>query len=145
MADFIFYSVMTDYYSVVCKIIEKLYQANQKCLLLCSSGAVALFDSKLWGFSKLSFIPHGSRDSMDLEDAPFCHTWISDELEFCNNPECLVTCGIETDCSKFKKVIDVFPNDSIALAEERIKNYGAINYVMWEQSQTGWKDHHNAQ
>ena len=142
MANFVFYSICQNNHDVVCKIVEKLYNSGSKCLLLCASEEqVDFFDAKLWTFSKLSFIPHGSRKSVSFAEANYCHTWISEELDFVNAPECVVSCGVPVGpFDKFKKVIDVFLSDEMVLAEERAKFYGARDCVVWEQGPLGWRE-----
>ena len=128
------------YQDVVCKIIEKLYKSKQNCLLLLKNQEqVELFNTKLWTFSKLSFIPHGSAQSINLDNASYCHTWISNKVEFVNNPECLVTCNVETsEFNKFKKVIDVF--DNLDASRQRLLNYNTKDYTLWIQSNGNWQE-----
>ena len=93
--ELVVYKLRDDYYNIVCKIIEKSYAINKKCLLLCNSEEeVDLFDSKLWTYSKLSFIPHGSKYSMSTDSAIHCNTWISDNLVYVNNPNYLINLGL---------------------------------------------------
>lgn len=140
MSNFTFYYVTHNYYDIVCKIIEKLYKNKQNCLLLCDTlEQIELFDTKLWTFSKLSFIPHGSYKSINFSSAKYCHTWISDKVEFINDPKCLVTCGIQiSEFSKFEKIIDVF--DNVEMARQRLLYYGANDYTLWIQTNDTWQE-----
>ncbi len=129
--------------SVICKIVEKSYEANKRCLLLCNSEEeVELFDNKLWTYSKLSFIPHGSKYSISNNDAMYCQTWISEELVYINNPNYLINLGQVLgfeDNKYFEKIMEITynTNDNI----DTIKNKYGITFdkcTLWIQNNGKW-------
>ena len=126
----------------MCKIIEKAYEQNKRCLLLCNSEEeVELFDSKLWTYSKLSFIPHGSKYLISNDDAIHCNTWISDDLTYINNPNYLINLGciLHNIQYNLEKVIDITYNKEDSLDE--IKSKYNINFnkcTVWIQSNNKW-------
>ena len=134
--------------NIVCKIIEKSYAAKKRCLLLCNSEAeVELFDSKLWTYSKLSFIPHGSKYSVDNNDAIHCKIWISDSVVYINSPDYLINLGhavfnnfnMNNAQKQFERIIDITcdVNDNI----ETVKNKYNVNFAkctLWIQTNNKW-------
>ena len=142
-----FYAIESDFLSIACKLIEKLYTLKENVLVLCDNDEeVSFYSSKLWTFSKLAFIPNGNKDTISNEEAIFCHTWFSTDVVFYNNPVCLLHNGLDisgvSDLDKFEKVIDVFPKDLLGLAKTRYDLYkkpGFGNYKLWMQSANSWK------
>ena len=140
----VFYSVLKDPYGIICKIIEKAFINNKYCLLLCSTkDEVEFFDAKLWSYSKLSFIPHGSKYSIGKDYVAYCYTWISEDLCYDNKPNYLIHLGlsIPTTCLKnFEKIIDVFDNNNIDKAKVRYQSFQIKDYTLWIQMQNGWQE-----
>lgn len=131
-----------DQINTVCKIIEKSYETNKRCLLLCNNEEeVDLFDSKLWTYSKLSFIPHGSKNSVSINNAIYCNTWISDELVYVNNPDYLINLGCIANNIQhnFTKIIDITCNleDSLDIIKSKY-NVSFNKCTMWIQSNNKW-------
>ena len=140
--ELIIYKVQNDYTNIVCKIIEKAYEQNKKCLLLCNNKEeVELFDSKLWTYSKLSFIPHGSKYTISNNDAIYCNTWISDDLTYINNPNYLINLGgiLHNIQYNLEKIIDITCNNDDNLDEIKSKyNVNFSKCTVWTQSNNKW-------
>ena len=131
-----------DQINTVCKIIEKSYEANKKCLLLCNNEEeIDLFDNKLWTYSKLSFIPHGSKYSVSISNAIHCNTWISDELVYVNNPNYLINLGCTANNIQhnFTKIIDITCNleDNLDIIRSKY-NVEFSKCTIWIQSNNKW-------
>ena len=137
----VIYKVSDNYQNIVCQVIEKSYKLNKKCLLLCNNAEeIAFFDSKLWTYSKLSFIPHGSKYSMNTNDAVYCNVWISDALIYINNPNYLIVLGnlLKNDIPDnfaFEKIIFISYNETDSLNSIRNKYKQC---TIWKQSNNKW-------
>ena len=140
--ELVIYKLQGDYSGIVCKIIEKSYELNKRCLLLCKDEEeVELLDSKLWTYSKLSFIPHGSKYSLNIEDAIYCNTWISDDLVYINNPNYLINlgCAINNIQYDLEKIIHITCNEHDSI--DTIKNKYNINFnkrTLWTYYNNKW-------
>jgi len=142
----VFYSIENDFISIACKLIEKMYSIKERVLFLCDNeDEISFYNSKLWTFSRLGFIPSGNKRSLPIEDASFCQTWFSTDIVFYNSPSCLLHNGLDIsnlrEIEKFNKVIDIFPKDLIESAKNRFelyKNFGFNNYKLWIQSNNNW-------
>ena len=143
----VFYAISSSFLDVSFKLIEKIYSLGEKALVLCDNeDEVRFFDSKLWTFSKLSFIPHGSRFSATQETLPFCKVWFSDKIDCLNEPENLIHNGLdissETSLNRFQKIIDVFDKSQMAQAKDRFENYRKIGFAdqkLWIQGEKVWE------
>ena len=142
----IFYGITSDFLNVALKLIEKLYENKEKTLFLCDNEEeVKFIDSKLWTYSKLSFIPHGSNYTIAKDRAKFCHTWVSMDIDLINDPVCLIHNGLQIldeKINSFSKIIDIFNIDLINGAQERSKFYkdcGFMDQKFWKQVGTSWK------
>lgn len=140
-----FYSAESDFLSVSIKLIEKFFQMSQNVLVLCSNpDEASLFDAKLWTYSQLSFIPHGSKCSIPPEEIRFCKVWISVDVTFVNNPTCLIHNGRRidnSDISRFDVIVDIFDKKLINEAPTRnniYKNFGFNDIKLWEQKDGSW-------
>ncbi len=145
----IFYSISSDLGSISTKLCEKLYDSRENTLFLFDNDeSLKMMDTKLWTFSKLSFIPHGSRFSLSLDDAASCCIWLSTSIEFINHPTCLIHNGLSVidNMQNFEKIIDVFDKTQVDFAKERsvlYKNLGFDNQKIWEQSGAQWNRKEN--
>jgi DNA polymerase IIIc chi subunit len=140
-----FYSSESDFLSVSIKLMEKFYQMSQNALVLCSNpDEVSLFDAKLWTYSQLSFIPHGSKHSIPPEDVRFCKVWISTDITLSNNPTCLIHNGRllnNNDVSRFNIIADVFGKELIndmPVRSNFYKSSGFNDIKLWEQKDGSW-------
>lgn len=142
----IFYSIETDFISIACKLIEKMYAIRENVLFLCDNeDEISFYNSKLWTFSRLAFIPCGNKKSLPIEDANFCQTWFSTDIVFHNSPTCLLHNGIDISnlngIERFNKIIDIFSKDLIKNAKtrfEQYKNSGFKTYKLWIQNNNNW-------
>lgn len=142
-----FYLSETDFLSIGIKLCEKLYESGEKVLYLTSSSEETKFtDSKLWTFSKLSFIPHGSKYSVLTENIPFCKIWISENIETVNDPSCIIHSGIDLQniclLKSFQKIIDISSiNDKKSIPERSnaYKKIGFDNQKLWIQCKGAWQ------
>jgi DNA polymerase IIIc chi subunit len=142
----VFYRAELDFLSVSLKLIEKFYSMENRVLVLCANlDEVSLFDLKLWTYSQLSFIPHGSKYSIQPEDVRFCKVWISTDITFINSPVCLVHNGLLLDnknISQFDIVIDIFNGELTNDVSKRHKNYvdfGFSDIKLWGQNNGAWR------
>lgn len=142
----IFYEVSEDILYVLTKLSEKLYESGEKTLILFDNETkLKEFDMKLWTYSKLSFIPHGSRHSISLDKAEMCAIWLSMEIEFVNKPTVLMHEGINdiTDTMQyFEKIIDIFSSKRTFLKDkfEKYKKMGFVDQKIWIQDGRSWKE-----
>ncbi|MDR1034708.1 MAG: DNA polymerase III subunit chi [Holosporales bacterium] len=143
----IFYAIESDFLSIATKFIEKMYTVDERVLLLCSTDdEVRQSDLALWTFSRISFIPHGSQYSTRIEDAEFCHTWISTLVDFYNDPVCLVHNGLnvlqDRSVIKFNSIIDIFDKGLLPTARKRAEAYRELQFLqqkLWlQKSEGGW-------
>lgn len=142
----IFYSIETDFISIACKLIEKMYAIRENVLFLCDNeDEISFYNSKLWTFSRLGFIPCGNKKSLPIEDANFCQTWFSTDIVFHNSPTCLLHNGINISTlngiERFNKIIDIFSKDLIENAKTRFEQYkssGFKTYKLWIQNNNNW-------
>jgi DNA polymerase IIIc chi subunit len=124
-----------------------MYSIREPILFLCDNEEeVDFYNSRLWTFSRLSFIPSGNKKALPIEDAKFCHVWFSTEIVFYNNPYCLLHNGIDItkfgDISSFNKVIDIFDLNLIDNAKARAayyKNASFLEQKTWVQNDSSWK------
>ena len=143
----VFYAISSEFLNIALKLLEKLYETKENTLFLCNSeDEVRFFDSKIWTYSKLSFIPHGSASTVSVENAKFCHTWLSTEIELLNNPVCLLHNGVNVEkdekLKSFEKIIDIFNIDLLDASKKRsdlYKDFGFSEQKLWEQSGASWK------
>lgn len=143
----IFYCIESEFISIACKLIEKLYAIKENVLFLCDNEEeISFYNSKLWTYSRLGFIPSGNKKNLLIEDAKFCHTWFSTDIVFYNNPKCLLHNGIDLSSfpqtNSFSKIIDIFPPNLLEHAKNRIKLYkefGFEDYKYWVQNENNWK------
>ncbi|MDR1391539.1 MAG: DNA polymerase III subunit chi [Holosporales bacterium] len=141
-----FYSIDSEFLQVACKLIEKMYLSGERILFLCDNEEeISFYNSKLWTFSKLSFIPSGNEKSIFIEDAKFCYIWFSTNMAFYNEPTCLLHNGLEIlnykNLERFKKIVDIFRCDSISDAKARSIFYEESGFSvqrLWIQSQASW-------
>jgi len=140
----IVYVTVSDYFNVVCKVVEKLYFNKKRCLVLANSPEEeCLLDAKLWSYSKLSFIPHGSLRSVELRNAKFCYAWISEKITFENDPEVLIKHGrhlLNTDKipTTFDTLIDVFDYNDMDFVRNKYANMP--NCTLWVHNGTSWEN-----
>lgn len=143
----VFYAISSSFQDVSFKLVEKILSLGEKVLFLCGSEEeVRFLDSKLWTFSKLSFIPHGSKFSATRETVPFCKVWFSTELDLTINPKNLIHNGIDVSSDAsinfFQKIIDIFDKDKRSLAKSRSQNYRNVGFSdqkLWIQEENSWK------
>lgn len=143
----IFYGIESEFLPVACKLIDKMYFVGERVLFLCDNiEEISFYNSKLWTFSRLAFIPSGNKQTLSIEDAKFCHTWFSTDIVFHNDPNCLLHNGLDVSnlngIEKFQKVIDIFNLESIDSTKERANLYkekGFNNQKVWIQSENSWK------
>ncbi|MDR3224496.1 MAG: DNA polymerase III subunit chi [Holosporales bacterium] len=142
----VFYCAKSDFFSTACRLIEKMYAMNERVLVLCSNDEeVDFYNSKLWTFSRLSFIPSGNRKSLPIEDAEFCHTWFSTDIDFYNKPINLLHNGLTISniekLKLFNCILDVFAANEIDQAKSRSRNYKDIGFdqqKFWVQTDSSW-------
>ena len=143
----VFYGIESEFLPIACKLIEKMYSVGERILFLCDNDEeVSFYNSKLWTFSRLAFIPSGNKQTIVADDVKFCHTWFSTDIVFHNDPSCLLHNGLDVanlnDIEKFQKVIDIFNLESIDSAKTRSKFYKEKNFnnqKVWIQSENSWK------
>lgn len=142
----VFYGISSEFFSVALKLTEKLYENKENSLFLCKNkDEVQLYDSKLWTYSKLSFVPHGSQHSINEGMEKFCHTWFSTEVEFVNAPVCLIHNGLDVKndtIKSFEKIVDIFDTNLLADAKSRAafyKDLGFSEQKCWEQIGSTWE------
>jgi DNA polymerase IIIc chi subunit len=117
-------------------------------LFLCDNDdEVTLYNSRLWTYSKLAFIPSGNKTTISISDAEFCCVWFSTTVEFCNTPTCLLHNGIDVtkfnEIEKFQKIIDVFNVDLTEDAKVRSEFYKRNEFQsqkLWIQTGQSWKN-----
>jgi DNA polymerase IIIc chi subunit len=143
----IFYGVTAEFWQVACKVTEKMYDLGERVLFLCDGDdSVSFCNSKLWTFSKLAFIPSGSKSTVVADDAKFCSVWFSTKVEFCNAPTCLLHNGLDVSrvdgIDRFSKVVDIFDIGLIEAARARASFYSELSFddpKVWLQEGGGWK------
>lgn len=142
----VFYEISGELLSVITRLSEKLYESGEKALLLLGDeDKLKEADMKLWTYSKLSFIPHGSRFSVSLDKADMCAIWLSTQIEFSNNPTVLIHDGsndeIKSSMENFIKIIDI-SNSTKPLIKDRSEMYkkmGFLQQKLWIQEGNTWK------
>ncbi len=147
MKQVIFYETQSEFIGIAIKLIEKFYKTNEKVLFLCDSeDEVAFYNSKLWTFSKLQFIPSGNKNTTSRENAINCHTWFSTEIEFPNEPSVLMHNSLDLSNShgidRFDKIIDVVPEgkkNRIHAASVFYRGLGFTEQKLWVQDGASWK------
>jgi DNA polymerase-3 subunit chi len=142
----IFYIILDDFLNIAIKLCEKLYGSNENVLLLFDDeNDLREADHKLWTYSQSSFLPHGSRFSISVDDAKYCSVWLSTDVEFINNPKCLIHNGlsnINATSRNFEKIIDVFQIGQENLAQERSSYYKTLGFhseKIWRFDNNEWK------
>ncbi|MBR1480004.1 MAG: DNA polymerase III subunit chi [Alphaproteobacteria bacterium] len=142
-----FYGIKSEFFPVAFKLVEKMYAIGEHVLFLCDNDdEVSLYSSKLWTFSRLSFIPSGNAHTLPVDDAKFCHTWFSTDIVFHNEPVCLLHNGlnifdVRPPLERLRKVIDVFNLEFSPAAKIRAAAYqgeGFLEQKVWLQSDNGW-------
>lgn len=142
----VFYKVSDDPLAVIAKLCEKLYESSEKVLLLCSDETrLKEIELKLWTYSKLSFIPHGSRFSLPYDTAEMCAVWLSFEIDFMNNPNTLLLEGfhdISESMRDFAKIMEITSvgNTSLKERSEAYKKLGFEKQKIWIQDGKSWKN-----
>jgi DNA polymerase IIIc chi subunit len=106
-------------------------------------------DMKLWTYSTPSFLPHGSKFSIAVENASYCKVWLSTSIEFINNPTCLIHNGlsnINDTIRHFEKIIDIFDIQQMSFAKDRLFYYRSIGFSdakLWIRKNNEWVLHEN--
>jgi DNA polymerase-3 subunit chi len=126
----------------VAKLLEKVYQANLRSVVLVDTDEKKdFYDSLLWTFSSLSFLPHGSARDGNPELQPL---WLTTQLENPNQAEVLVCLdGAQISAfDSFKRCLDIFnghDDDALQLARKRWQFYKQENHTLtyWQQSPEG--------
>ncbi|MDR2459020.1 MAG: DNA polymerase III subunit chi [Holosporales bacterium] len=147
MSSAVFYGITSEFWQVACKVTEKMYDLGERTLFLCDDDSDVIFcHSKLWTFSKLAFIPSGSKSTVLVDDAKFCSVWFSTKVEFCNAPTCLLHNGLDVSrldgIDKFDKVVDIFDIGLIEAARTRAGFYAESSFEnskMWLQEDGSWR------
>jgi DNA polymerase IIIc chi subunit len=141
-----FYLISGNFLGVVIKICEKLYVLGENALLLFDNDDdLKEADSKLWTYSKSSFLPHGSKFSISIDDANYCNVWLSTSIEFLNNPKYLIHNGlsnISSTAKNFEKLIDIFNANQENLAKERSSFYKTLGFnseKIWKFDNKEWE------
>jgi DNA polymerase IIIc chi subunit len=144
----IFYGITSEFWAIACKVIEKMYVSfGERVLFLCETDdEVDLYSSKLWTFSKLSFIPNGNKKTIPIKDAKFCNVWVSTEVEFHNEPTCILHNGLTIHntslLGRFNKVVDIFYITEMEEAKARAALYRSLAFdtcKVWLQYDGIWK------
>ncbi|MDR2666783.1 MAG: DNA polymerase III subunit chi [Holosporales bacterium] len=143
----VFYCIESEFWATAYRLVEKLYSAGERLLFLCDNDdEVSSYSSRLWTYSKLAFIPSGSRRIISASDAEFCYVWFSTTMEFYNTPTCLLHNGLDmtkfNTIERFCKIMDVFNVDLMAAARTRSEFYkknGFRNQKLWIQVGQSWK------
>ncbi len=143
----VFYAISSDFSQIVLKLCEKFYESKENTLLLTSSDdETRFFDAKIWTYSRLGFIPHGSKFSIPDDKIDFCRIWISDEIEFKNSPSSLIHNGVDIKnkdlLKNFDKIIDIFNISDMDSSRIRSEDYRCLGFdqqKIWIQDKTSWK------
>ena len=144
MQKVVFYCINSEWSSFVLKLCEQLYNDNERVLLLCDDDEeISFLDEKLWTFSKLSFIPHGSKLSIPVDDGKHCAIWLSSTLVYYNSPTCLIHNGKtipSEDLANFATIIDIFYENKFSEAVTRKTQYNQCqNIKCWKNTNNGWE------
>jgi DNA polymerase IIIc chi subunit len=142
----IFYIIPDSFLNVAIRLCEKLYASKEKALMLFDNDSdLREADSKLWTYSQLSFLPHGSKFSVSVDDAIYCSVWLSTNIEFINNPTCLIHNGLSNigaTSRNFEKIIDIFNVNQESFARERSSYYKTLGFdseKIWRLDNNEWK------
>lgn len=143
----VFYAILSEFFPVAYKLVEKMYSIGERVLFLCDNEEeVGFYNSKLWTTSKLSFIPSGNKSTITIDDAKFCYVWFSTEITFANEPTCLLHNGLDVcrfdRVERFRKIVDIFLIDSLESAKPRSAWYKAKGFEdqkLWIQTDSSWK------
>lgn len=113
-----------------CRLIDKAYLNNQTIYInLNDIAEVQNFDTQLWTFRDISFVPHEIYHSGRQSEAPVVLG--TDELLQQEAPagDILVNLAIMAPAgyAKFSHIIEIIPN------EEQLKNYGRKKYKIYQE------------
>jgi DNA polymerase-3 subunit chi len=130
---------------VLPKLLEKIYQAENRCLVLCRNDQeMKDLNDVLWTYASRAFLPHGSTIDPNPEVQPIL---LSIDAKNLNSAKIiLVLSGIIPDnIHEFERCLDLFcdtdGDDVVAQARKRYKFYKDNNYPLtyWTQNaEGGW-------
>jgi DNA polymerase-3 subunit chi len=125
------------------KLLEKIYQSNQRCLILCNNEQeMADLNEVLWTYSSRAFLPHGSIKDGNLELQPILLSTNTDNL---NSAQIIIVLSgeVPTNLNEFTRCLDLFytsgNDETIAQARKRYKLYNEQGYKLtyWTQNDEG--------
>lgn len=120
------------------KLLEKIYQQGKRVVVICQSREhVLMLDTLLWTQGRISFLPHGSFQSMpDLaSEQPI---WLTEGDDNPNNASVVIVLNEAIVQQPFEQMIDLSPHDST----NRLNEYKeATSRHYWKQRTDGtWYD-----
>lgn len=124
------------------KFLSKIYSSGFKCHLLCADeDQLRLLDKSLWTYSTLAFLPHGTK-FMPTQFHDKNPIWLSESLDFVNNPDALIYLKpLSHKDNTFKKIIYFYDqNKSDEQQYQKLYNdYIAQNKspLLWKQTREG--------
>ncbi len=143
----IFYKLFTSTLeNALCKILEKVYAAQEKAVVIFDNlERMKAFDSTLWTYSTMAFIPHGIENflpDLDHLQPVFLSTKIINPNQSNN---LIITNGLQVEnFIDFKKCLDFFDGNNpveISKAKSRYNYYlsQGFDITVWQQNNSGWE------
>ncbi len=133
------YLVLSPVEKIIPRLLEKVYEAGERCLFHVPSEEEAEeWNKLLWTYTQKSFLPHGTTKDVYPERHPI---WISSKMQNINNSSVFLTMEALKDipATHFTKIIYVLcihTQDGITLAQQHIKEYTnkKLNLKIWRQT-----------
>lgn len=110
-----------------CRVIEKAYSSNHKIYVYAANLEEAQsFDTQLWTFGDISFVPHEIYDQNSNQGSPVVIGYADITVPTDQNDVLVnLTVDIPPFHPQFKRIIEVIPNDDVLkkLARKRFQGY----------------------
>ena len=128
---------------VLPKLLEKIYQAENRCLVLCQSDQeMKDLNDVIWTYSSRAFLPHGSITDPNPEIQPVL---LSTDSKNLNSAKILIVLSgiVPENLHEFDRCLDLFCDTDgdvvVAQARQRYKSYKDNNYPLtsWTQNEEG--------
>lgn len=124
------------------RLLEKVLAAKLRAVVLTDTDErLQAFDSLLWTYSSLGFLPHGS---IREGEAAYQPIWLTTQLENPNGAKVIVVTDgtLVTKDSTFEKCIDLFngmDEEMVKATRQRWKTYKEKGHCVtyWQQDEKG--------
>ncbi|KKB65142.1 DNA polymerase III subunit chi [Robbsia andropogonis] len=126
-----FHTGVPDQIGYACRLVRKAYGAGQQIVVVAEPGTLAAFDTALWTFSPLDFIPHCGVDSPLAAQTPVV---LSTEPARAPHHAVLVNLGaaVPDDFARFERLLEIVgaAPEAVTAGRDRYRFYRDRGYPL---------------